>query len=75
MFLRPDWGACRNGTGAHPCCQRIARDTAVARLRDTRGVRITNIGLDRYLLPLDPPFQAASDPASRPTFADMSLGA
>jgi D-galactarolactone cycloisomerase len=39
------------------------------RLRDTPGVRITSIRLDRLVLPLDPPFPAAWDPVPRRRFA------
>ena len=54
-----------NGTGGPSHCQR----TAAASLRDTPGVRITGIRLDRLVLPLDPPFQAAWDPVPRSSFA------
>src|SRR4029077_20764845 len=33
------------------------------------GVRITSIALDRWVLPLDPPFPAAWDPVPRRSFA------
>jgi D-galactarolactone cycloisomerase len=53
-----------NGTGGPSHCQR----TSAFRLGDTCGVRITGIGLERLVVPLDPPFPAAWDPEPRRTF-------
>ena len=55
----------RNGTGAQSHCQR----TFAAGLRDTPNVRISGIRLERLVMPLDPPFEAAWDPVPRRSFA------
>jgi L-alanine-DL-glutamate epimerase-like enolase superfamily enzyme len=43
--------------------------TSAAGLRDTPGVRITRIRLERLIVPLDPPFPAAWDPSPRRSFS------